>query len=287
MAKYDKDTRFYWCMLPEDFFQNEAISWLEEQQPKGREYVYFYIKLCLLSLKYNGILIRNVGNFVVPYDNKHLSQLTKIDFDTVCVAMELLSEIGLVQILSNKEIYLPQIEDMIGSKSLGAFKKQQQRAVSDQDQKKLKSFKKLQKKLEGGQKVDICPPDKELELEKEIDKDYLLQYKENNFSEKEIKKIKSLFEFYKGFLEEDNINEEDDDFSLNDYKKIKQILKKDYTTQDIRYVFDYLHYRWVEHPELNIKPMEEFYRPKTLLDPTKFKDRLKNALRWINKEESD
>lgn len=33
MANYDKETKFYWLQLKEDFFEDDAIEWLEEQQP--------------------------------------------------------------------------------------------------------------------------------------------------------------------------------------------------------------------------------------------------------------
>lgn len=157
MSKYD-NTRFYWLQLKEDFFEDDAISWLEEQQPNGRDYAYFYLKLCLKSLKSNGILIRKVGNILIPYDNKKLAELTKIDYDTVVIAMELLKKIGLVQILENGEIYINQLENLIGSQSLGAFKKQQQRLLGNS---------------EGGQMSTNCPPKLELELdiEREIDID--------------------------------------------------------------------------------------------------------------------
>ena len=125
MSKYDK-TRFYWLQLKEDFFEDDAINWLEEQKPNGRDYAYFYLKLCLKSLKSNGILIREVGNILIPYDNNKLAELTKMDFDTVCVAMELLKKIGLIEILEDGEIYLTQLENLIGSTSRGAFKKQLQ-----------------------------------------------------------------------------------------------------------------------------------------------------------------
>lgn len=134
MATYDKDTKFYWLLLKEDFFEDDAIEWLEEQKPNGRDYAYFYLKLCLKSLKTNGILVRNVGNILIPYDNKKLAEITKIEFDTVAVAMELLKKIGLVQVLEQGEIYLPKLENLIGSKSLGAFKKQQQRLLKNEEE---------------------------------------------------------------------------------------------------------------------------------------------------------
>ena len=152
MAKYDKDTKFYWLQLKEDFFEDDAIEWLEEQKPNGRDYAYFYLKLCLKSLKSNGVLVRKVGKILIPYDNQKLAELTKMDFDTVTVAMELLKKIGLIQILDNGEIYINQLENLIGSKSIGAFKKQQQRLLS-------------------GQKGDNCPPKIEIDIEKEKEKE--------------------------------------------------------------------------------------------------------------------
>lgn len=184
MGKYN-DTKFYWLQLKEDFFEDDAINWLEEQQPNGRDYAYFYLKLCLKSLKTNGILIRKVGNVLIPYDNKKLAELTRMDFDTVTVAMELLKQIGLVEILEGGEIYINQLESLIGSQSVGAFKKQQQRML---------------KNSEGGQMSSICPPEIEIELEKEID----INKKENNIKEKSFKK--PTLEEVKEYCEERNNN---------------------------------------------------------------------------------
>lgn len=134
MAKYDKETKFYWLQLKEDFFEEDSIEWLEEQD-NGHKYSLFYLKLCLKSLKSNGVLIRKVGNMLVPYDNKKLAEMTNTDIDTVIVAMELLKGIGLVQVLDNGELYITQLENMIGSTSKGALKKAQQRALKkEQDQ---------------------------------------------------------------------------------------------------------------------------------------------------------
>lgn len=127
MAKYNK-TMFYWLQLREDFFDEEAISWLEEQ-PNGKDYCLFYLKLCLKSLKTNGIMIRQVGQIYVPYDANKLAELTRTKVDTVVVALKLLKQIGLVNILENGEIYLPQVETMIGAKSVGAFIREQQRRL--------------------------------------------------------------------------------------------------------------------------------------------------------------
>ena len=167
MGKYD-NTKFYWLQLKEDFFEDDAIQWLEEQE-KGKEYSLFYLKLCLKSLKTNGILIRNVGNLLVPYDAKKLAEITKTDFDTVVVAMQLLEKIGLIKILENGEIYLEQLEQMIGSQSIGAFKKQQQRRIGQTNVHQVSSK---------------CPIEKEKEIEIDISSSYLkiIEIFENEFA---------------------------------------------------------------------------------------------------------
>ena len=157
MAKYDA-TKFYWLQLREDFFDEDAIDWLEEQ-PNGKEYSLFYLKLCVKSLRTNGVLIRRVGNMLIPYDHVKLGELTKTSPDTVIVAMNLLIQIGLVERLENGELYLTQVENMIGSQSKGAFKKQQQIARRNVNL------------IEGGARVEKIPPDIDIEIEKEIEID--------------------------------------------------------------------------------------------------------------------
>lgn len=124
--------KYYWLKLKEDFFQEDTIAWIEEQE-KGKEYTLFYLKLCLKSLKTNGILIRRVGSMLVPYDTKQLSKITNTDLDTVIVSMELFKKIGLVEILENGEIYLPELEKMVGSETSKAQLMRNKRAKEKQE----------------------------------------------------------------------------------------------------------------------------------------------------------
>ena len=181
MSKYDKETKFYWLQLKEDFFEDDAIQWLEEQEPNGKDYAYFYLKLCLKSLKSNGVLIRKVGNILIPYDNRKLAELTKMDFDTVTVAMELLKQIGLVTILENGEIYIEQLENMIGSQSKSALKKQQQRQL------------KQQILLGGGQMSTKCPPKIDIDIEKDIDIDIDIDIEKEINKEKDNRTFEDVF----------------------------------------------------------------------------------------------
>lgn len=122
-----KNKKYYWLKLKEDFFEEDTINWIEEQE-NGKDYCLFYLKLCLKSLKTNGTLIRNVGTMLVPYDAKQLGKITNTDIDTVRVAMELFKKIGLVEVLENGEIYLTQLENMVGSETSKAQLMRKKRA---------------------------------------------------------------------------------------------------------------------------------------------------------------
>lgn len=174
--------KYYWLKLKEDFFEEDAISWIEEQE-NGKDYCLFYLKLCLKSLKTNGLLIRNVGSMLVPYDIKTLSRVTNTDPDTVRVAMELFKRIGLVQILENGEIYISELQNMVGSET---SKAQLMRNKRQKDK----------KVIESGNNVTPMLPDSysneenrytEIEQEKEIDIDIEIDIEQQHIK-RQIKK---------------------------------------------------------------------------------------------------
>lgn len=129
--------RFFWLKLKEDFFEDETIEWLEEQ-PNGKEYVLFYLKMCLKSLKHDGKLYREVGTRIIPYDIKKLSEITKTPVDTVMIATKVLSEIGLVQRMDDETLYMNQVMNMTG-KSDSTNAERQRRFRERQKQKLLAS----------------------------------------------------------------------------------------------------------------------------------------------------
>lgn len=128
--------KYYWLKLKSDFFEDDTIQFIEEQE-NGMLYVNFYLKLCLKSLKYNGKLIRLIGNTLLPYDAKSLAKLTNTDVDTVRVAMELFKQIGLVEVLDSGEIYLSQINEMIGSETAVAERVRKHRLLKNAEKQAL------------------------------------------------------------------------------------------------------------------------------------------------------
>lgn len=156
--------RFFWLKLKEDFFDDETIKYIEEQE-NGIKYSNFYLKLCLKSIRYNGKLIRLVGETLIPYDVKSLSRLTGVDCDTVRIAMQLFAKIGLVKVLESGEIYMSQIEEMIGSETDKAALMRRMRA------------KKKSVETESGNSVTGSLPDcyTEIDIEKDKEKEQELE----------------------------------------------------------------------------------------------------------------
>lgn len=154
--------RYYWLKLNENFFEEDTIAWLEEQE-NGKDYVIFYLKLCLKSLQDDGKLIRYVGARLMPYDVKALSKLTNTPIDTVAVAMKTFNEIGLIEKLETGEIFLTQIDEMIGSETEVAKRVRKHRAK----QVVVENQGLLQSNIE----VTKSNTEIELELDKELDKD--------------------------------------------------------------------------------------------------------------------
>lgn len=164
--------KYYWLKLKENFFEEDTIAWLEEQE-NGKDYCLFYLKLCLKSLGTNGFLIRTVGEFLMPYDEKTLSKLTNTDTDTVIVSMELFKKIGLIEILESGEIHLKQMKELIGKDT---DKAKMMRRVRAKEKKKGNIVtqtlpKRYPNVTQTGNNVTQMLPyiEKEIELEKDID----------------------------------------------------------------------------------------------------------------------
>ena len=227
--------KYYWLKLKEDFFEEDTISWIEEQE-NGKDYCLFYLKLCLKSLKTNGTLIRNVGTMLVPYDAKQLGKITNTDIDTVRVAMELFKNIGLVEILDNGEIYLRQLQNMVGSETSKAQLMRNKRA-------KDKGL------VCEGNNVTKALPNRYTEIEQEKEKE---QEKEQNIEiekDKEIEQQQEIEEIVVGkvklffpYLNEKDVNAIKDEF-LKTNKDMFYLIEKlilTFDNKDIKNKVGYL-----------------------------------------------
>ena len=183
--------RYYWLKLKEDFFEDDTIQWLEEQD-NGKDYVIFYLKLALKSLDGDGKLIRYVGERLLPYDVKALAKLTNTSPDTVAVAMKTFIDIGLVSRLEGGEIYMNQIQEMVGSETRAA-----------ESMRRLRATEKAQKQLEnnsGNNVTESYPELLEIEIDKELEIDIELDIELDKDKDIDKKPKKSKYGEFKNVL---------------------------------------------------------------------------------------
>lgn len=147
MAEYNKE-RYYWLKLKRDFFKRHDIQ-IIESMPNGKDYVLFYLKLMVESIDHDGALR---FSDTIPYNEQMLSVVTNTNIDTVRSAIKLLTELGIIEVMDDQTLYLKEVKSLIGSQTISAEKKQIQR------QNRIVE-------IEGGQKVENCPLEKELELD--------------------------------------------------------------------------------------------------------------------------
>lgn len=195
--------RYYWLKLPEDFYDDDTIQWIEDQE-NGSAYVNFYLKLLLKSLSDDGRLIRYVGQRLMPYDVKSLARLTNTEQDTVRVALELFVNIGLVERLETGELYMSQIDEMIGKETEAARRKRKHRARKELTggKKELPSGTMSQKSGTMSQNnvtmSQLCPTDnRDKIIDKELEKEIRDDNDVEDLSEEERKTIEYFYRFLK------------------------------------------------------------------------------------------
>ena len=199
--------RYYWLKLKENFFDDETIRYIEEQD-NGIQYSNFYLKLCLKSLRNEGTLIRTVGETLIPYDFKSLSVLTGVDVETIKESMDIFQRIGIVKILESGEIYIPQIEEMVGSETDKA------KIMRDTRANKKNSGNKVTEMLpENGNNVIQSIDNRDKSIEKENrDKSIEEDCKKEQAKPARKRFVKPSLEELKAFNEENHLNVDCDRF---------------------------------------------------------------------------
>lgn len=113
--------------MKEDFFQQDKIDWLKEQK-NGCEYIVLYLQLCLMSANNDGKLIRNIGEIMIPYDEKKIAEKTGFAVDTVVVAFGLFRKLGLMFYDPDGTLVIPEVAKIVGSETDDAARKRRKRA---------------------------------------------------------------------------------------------------------------------------------------------------------------
>ena len=148
--------KFYWLKLKRDFFKRHDIRIIEEM-PNGKDYVLFYLKLLLESIDHEGTLR---FSDTIPYNEQMLSVITNTNVDIVRAAMNLFTELNLIEIFDDQTIYMGEVEKMIGSESDSAgrmrrLRERQQASLCDGDVQKSDTEKEIETKREKEINKDI------------------------------------------------------------------------------------------------------------------------------------
>ena len=206
-----ENKKFWYIQLNVNFFEDERIDWLCEQK-NGYAYVVLYLKLCLKTANNNGILTRQIGDMIIPYNVDKIAEVTHMNVDVVRVALELYKRIGLVYEAdeNNNFMRLPEVPGMVGYTTQAAIEKARYR-----EKKKL---------LETGQLKDSCQDnvrqelrvkslelrDNSLELEKE-------PKKEKNKNEDQKKKYGEFENVLLSDTEREKLDDQLGDICAEDY----------------------------------------------------------------------
>lgn len=145
------DKKYYWLKLKKDFFKRHDIR-IIEAMPNGKDYVLFYLKMLVESIDHEGLLR---FNDTIPYNLTMLSTITNTNPDVVKSAMDIFTQLNMIEVLEDETIFMNEVEKMMGTETYWAEQKRKQRVgQSPQNVQLLSNVSK--------QEIDI-------ELEKEID----------------------------------------------------------------------------------------------------------------------
>lgn len=175
--------KYYYIKLKDNYFDQDNIKILESLD-NGYIFSLIIIKLYLKAAKYEGQLKMTE---LIPYDQTNIEILSKVighDASHVKEAIKTASNLGLIDIINNNEIWCAQMQTMVGHSTTEADRKKNYR----QKIKAINEPGRLSSRLSGQTSPEI-----EIEKEKEKEKEIEIEIEK----EKELEK----FSFKKSFIE--------------------------------------------------------------------------------------
>lgn len=192
--------KYYYLKLKDNFFDSDEMIVLESM-PDGYKYSNILLKLYLRSLKNEGKLMFNDR---IPYNSNILAQVTRHSIGDVEKAIQVLSDLNLIEILDNGAIYITDIQNFIGTSSTEADRKREYRnRIEGEKQELLPNGQMSQlNRTNVPKNMDKCPdkspPEIEIEIEKdiELDKETKTEQKNSSSSSSSQSSLRNLFLFY-------------------------------------------------------------------------------------------
>lgn len=166
--------RYYWLKMKEDLFDSLRIKKLR-RIAGGDTYTIIYLKMQLKSLRKDGIL-KWTG-----VEDDFASELAldlDEDVENVKFTLMYLLQHGLAEMVSDHELYLPYVIENTGSETAEAqrvreFRQKKALQASEEDPEKCQSVQ--EKRYIVTKMKRTCNVEKEIEIEKDIDNNILVQ----------------------------------------------------------------------------------------------------------------
>ena len=145
---------------------SDAVDFLMSQK-NGAEYVVLYQMLCLMTVKTNGKLERQLNEVIIPYDAEKIQRDTKyFNIDTVRNALQLYIHLGLIYKDDNGCLSIANYENLVGVESGSAERMRRLRNLKASQCDEL-SDANVTKLLQKSDELS----DTDIEIDKEIDID--------------------------------------------------------------------------------------------------------------------
>lgn len=174
MAEYSKE-KLYYLKLTKDFFDKHFVKVIYRRK-HGDRMMMFLIRLMTESISYNGYLRFSED---VPYDDEMLAGVLDTDLEIVKKSLKIFSDLKIIEITDNNTIFIPFVQTMTSSSTVGAIRKAEKRTLGGQkvDNTETKS----------GQKFTYKNINKSIEY-----RDKSIEYRDTNVSNIEMNKEEEI-----------------------------------------------------------------------------------------------
>ncbi len=222
----------YWLKLEKDFLDSKYIK-IIKGVPNGGEYILFYLALMLAS-------VDTVGHLrfteLVPYNEQMLASLTGTNIDIVRSAMKMFQDLGMIRILEDGTIFMPEVPRLTGKESESA------------ERVRLFREREKQKALQCNNDVTKCNDNKEEQKEEE--------------EQKTVNRNKDICDEIISYLNEKTSSKYKATKTHNGF--IQARLEEGFTKEDFFTVIDKKVKTWKG------TEWEKYLRPSTLFNASKF-----------------
>lgn len=173
--------RYYWIQLAQDFFKSKEMKLLRKIAG-GDTHTIIYLKMMLISLEDNGIIY---FDGVAENLAEEIALLIDEDIENIKITLIFLQSKGLLTKVSDREYFLEQVPEMVGSETASTRRSRKHREV------KALQCNTSATKRNGDIEIDT---EKDKDIKKDIDKD-INKDKQNFVQEVEVNLGRGLVKF--------------------------------------------------------------------------------------------